>query len=95
MKLMGLSAIYQKPNTSKPHPQHKIYPYLLRGMTIDQPNQVWCADISYISGAARAFFYLVAIMDWASRKVLSWRLVQHHGKRFLCCRPRRGFGALR
>ncbi len=70
MRLMGLSAIYQKPNTSKPHPQHKVYPYLLRGLTIDQPNQVWCADISYIS-VRRGFFYLVAIMDWTSRKVLS------------------------
>lgn len=73
MQLMGLSAIYQKPNTSKPHPQHKVYPYLLRGLTIDRPNQVWCADISYIP-LRRGFLYLVAIMDWASRKVLSWRL---------------------
>ena len=73
MQLMGLSAIYQKPNTSKPHPQHRIYPYLLRGLTIDRPNQVWCADISYIP-LRRGFLYLVAIMDWASRKVLSWRL---------------------
>jgi putative transposase len=73
MLLMGLSAIYQKPNTSKPHPQHKTYPYLLRGLTIDRPNQVWCADISYIP-MRRGFLYLVAIMDWASRKVLSWRL---------------------
>lgn len=73
MRLMGLSAIYQRPNTSKPHPQHKVYPYLLRGLTIDRPNQVWCADISYIP-VRRGFLYLVAIMDWASRKVLSWRL---------------------
>jgi putative transposase len=73
MRLMGLSAIYQKPNTSKPHPQNKIYPYLLRSMTIDRPNQVWCADISYIP-MRRGFLYLVAIMDWASRKVLAWRL---------------------
>lgn len=73
MQVMGLSAIYQKPKTSKPHPEHKIYPYLLRGMTIDRPNQVWCADISYIP-LRRGFLYLVAIMDWASRKVLSWRL---------------------
>jgi len=73
MKLMGLSAIYQKPNTSKPNTQHKIYPYLLRGMTIDRPNQVWCADISYIP-MPKGFLYLVAIMDWATRKVLSWRL---------------------
>lgn len=73
MRLMGLSAIYQKPNTSKPHPRNKIYPYLLRGITIDTPNQVWCADISYIP-MRRGFLYLVAIMDWASRKVLAWRL---------------------
>lgn len=73
MKLMGLSAIYQKPNTSKPHPQHKVYPYLLRDMTIDRPNQVWCADITYIP-MRKGFLYLVAIMDWATRKVLSWRL---------------------
>lgn len=58
---------------SKPHPQHKICPYLLRGMTIDRPNQVWCADISYIP-MRKGFLYLVAIMDWASRRVLSWRL---------------------
>lgn len=73
MKLMGLSPIYQKPNTSKPHPQHKVYPYLLRGLQIDKPNQVWCTDITYIP-MRRGFLYLVAIMDWASRKVLSWRL---------------------
>jgi putative transposase len=73
MRLMGLSTIYQKPNTSKPNPRHKIYPYLLRGLTIDKPNQVWCADISYIP-MRHGFQYLVAIMDWASRKVLSWRL---------------------
>lgn len=73
MQTMGLSAIYQKPNTSKPHPLHKVYPYLLRGLTIERPNQVWCADISYIP-LRRGFLYLVAIMDWASRKVLSWRL---------------------
>jgi putative transposase len=73
MKLMGLSAIYQKPNTSKSHPQCKIYPYLLRDITIDRPNQVWCTDITYIP-MRKGFLYLVAIMDWASRKVLSWRL---------------------
>lgn len=73
MRLMGLSAIYQKPNTSKPHPKHKIYPYLLRGMTIAKPNQVWCADITYVP-MRRGFLYLVAIMDWSSRRVLSWRL---------------------
>lgn len=73
MRLMGLSAIYQKPNTSKPHAGHKKYPYLLRGLEITRPNQVWCADISYIP-VQRGFFYLVAIMDWFSRKVLAWRL---------------------
>ncbi len=73
MRKMGLAAIYQKPNTSKPHPEHTIYPYLLRGMAIDKPNKVWCADITYIP-MRRGFLYLVAIMDWHSRKVLSWRL---------------------
>ena len=73
MRLMGLSPIYQKPNTSKPHPQHKVYPYLLRGLTIDKLNQVWCTDVTYIP-MRRGFLYLVAIMDWATRKGLSWRL---------------------
>ena len=65
--------IYQTPNTSKKHPQHKIHPYLLRGLAINRPNQVWCVDITYIP-MQRGFLYLVAIMDWYSRKVLSWRL---------------------
>ena len=73
MQKMGLIAIYQKPNTSKPHPEHKIYPYLLRGVDIQETNHVWCADVTYIP-MRRGFLYLVAIMDWASRKVLSWRL---------------------
>ena len=73
MRKMGLSAIYQKPNTSKSHPEHMIYPYLLRGMAINKPNKVWCADITYIP-MRRGFLYLVAIMDWRSRKVLAWRL---------------------
>jgi putative transposase len=73
MRLMRLVPIYQTPNTSKKHPQHKIYPYLLRKLTIDRPNQVWCVDITYIP-MQRGFLYLVAIMDWHSRKVLSWRL---------------------
>lgn len=73
MRKMGLMAIYQAPRTSQPHPEHRIYPYLLRGMTIDRPNQVWCADICYIP-MRRGFLYLVAIMDWATRKTLSWRL---------------------
>ena len=73
MRLMRLVPIYQEPNTSKKHPQHKIWPYLLRNMVIDRPNQVWCADITYIP-MRRGILYLVAIMDWHSRKVLSWRL---------------------
>jgi putative transposase len=73
MKKMGIAAFYRKPNLSKPHPQHKIYPYLLRGMDITRANQVWSADITYLP-MARGFCYLMAIMDWASRKVLAWRL---------------------
>ncbi len=73
MRLMGLQAIYQKPRTSDPHPDHRIYPYLLRGLTIDRPGHVWSTDITYIP-MRRGFLYLVATMDWASRKVLAWRL---------------------
>ena len=73
MRLMRLVPIYQEPNTSKKHPQHKVYPYLLRKLPITRPNQVWCVDITYIP-MRRGFLYLVAIMDWYSRKVLSWRL---------------------
>jgi putative transposase len=73
MRIMGLEAIYPKPRTSRPHPQHKVYPYLLRDLTIDRNNQVWAADITYIP-MSRGFMYLVAIMDWHSRKVLSWRV---------------------
>jgi putative transposase len=73
MRIMGLAAIYQAPKTSMPHPAHKIYPYLLRNMKIEKPDQVWCADITYIP-MRNGFLYLVAIMDWASRRVLSWRL---------------------
>jgi putative transposase len=73
MRKMGLMAIYQKPDTSKPHPEHKTYPYLLRGVEITKPNHVWCADVTYIP-MSKGFLYLVAVMDWASRKVLSWRL---------------------
>jgi putative transposase len=72
MRLMGIEAVYPKPNTSRPHPQHKVYPYLLRDLTINRPNQVWATDITYIP-MDRGFMYLVAIMDWHSRKVLSWR----------------------
>ena len=73
MRVMGIEAIYQKPNTSRRHPDHKVYPYLLRGLAIDRPNQVWCADITYIP-MAKGFVYLVAVMDWFSRRVLAWRL---------------------
>jgi putative transposase len=73
MRLMGLEAIYQAPRTSDPHPEHRIYPYLLRNLEVGRPNQVWCADITYIP-VQRGFLYLVAIMDWATRHVLAWRL---------------------
>jgi putative transposase len=95
MRLMGLEAIYPKPKTSRPHPQHKVYPYLLRNLTIDRPNQVWAADITYVP-MAHGSMYLVAVMDWYSRKVLSFRLsntldadfcvdalsqaIEHHGQ---------------
>ncbi len=73
MRLLGLQAILQRPRTSQPHPEHRIYPYLLRDLEITRPNHVWCADVTYIP-LQRGFLYLVAVMDWASRKVLSWRL---------------------
>jgi putative transposase len=73
MRVMGLHALGPKPNTSRPSPGHKVYPYLLRNLEISRPNQVWCADVTYIP-MARGFLYLVAIMDWASRAVLAWRL---------------------
>jgi putative transposase len=73
MAKMGLAAICQRPRTTVPHPSHRIYPYLLREMTIDQPNQVWCTDITYIP-IRRGFLYLVAVMDWSTQKVLSWRV---------------------
>ena len=73
MRLMGIEAVYPKPKTSLPHPQHKVYPYLLRGLRIDRANQVWAADITFIP-MPRGFMYLVAIMDWHSRKILSWRV---------------------
>ena len=66
-------AIYRRPNTSKPAPGHKIYPYLLRNLAVTRPNQVWAADITYVP-MARGFVYLVAIVDWFSRRVLAWRL---------------------
>jgi putative transposase len=73
MRLMGIAALGPKPRTSKPAPGHKVFPYLLRGVSIERPNQVWAADITYVPIGA-GFFYLVAIMDWASRAVLAWRL---------------------
>lgn len=73
MHRMGIQALYRKPNTSKPHPEHKVYPYLLRSLEISRPNHVWAADITYIP-MKRGFVYLFAVLDWASRRVLSWRL---------------------
>jgi putative transposase len=73
MRRMGIEAIYRRPNTSKPAPGHKIYPYLLRGLAIDRPNQAWAMDITYIP-MARGFVYLAAVVDWHTRRVLSWRL---------------------
>jgi putative transposase len=73
MQRMGIAALGPKPRTTKPAPGHKIFPYLLRGMTIERPNQVWAADITYIP-IGRGFLYLVAVIDWASRAVLAWRL---------------------
>jgi putative transposase len=73
MKRMGIEALYRKPNTSKPEPGHKIYPYLLRKLPVTRPNHVWAMDITYIP-MARGFVYLAAVVDWFSRKVLSWKL---------------------
>lgn len=73
MKRMGIEALYRKPNTSKPAPGHRIYPYLLRKLPITRPNQVWAMDITYIP-MARGFVYLAAVIDWFSRRVLAWRL---------------------
>jgi len=73
MKKMGVEAIYRRPNTSKPTPGHKIYPYLLRSLSIDRPDQVWAMDISYIP-MARGFVYLAAVIDWHTRRVLAWRV---------------------
>jgi putative transposase len=73
MRRMAIEALYRKPNTSKPAPGHRIYPYLLRGLAITRPNQVWAMDITYIP-MARGFVYLAAVLDWFSRRVLAWRL---------------------
>ena len=81
MRLLGLAAIYQRPNTSKPAAAHKIYPYLLRGLAIERVNQVWCSDVTYIP-MAKGFVYLVVIMDWVSRAVLAWRVSNTLGADF-------------
>ena len=73
MQRMGIEALYRRPRTTKPEPGHKIYPYLLRGMEITRPNQVWAMDITYIP-MARGFVYLAVVLDWASRRVLAWRV---------------------
>ena len=73
MRLIGLEAIYQKPNLSRPHPEHRIYPYLLRHLKVDRPNQVWAADVTYIP-VEGGFLYLCAVIDWYSRAVLAWEL---------------------
>jgi putative transposase len=73
MRKLGLWAVGPKPDTSKPHPEHKVYPYLLRGLNIERPNHVWATDITYIR-MRHGFLYLCAILDWATRKVLAWRL---------------------
>jgi putative transposase len=73
MRRMGIEAIYRRPNTSKPAPGHRIYPYLLRGLPIERANQVWAIDITYIP-MARGFVYLAAVMDWFARRILAWRL---------------------
>ena len=73
MKRMGIAALYRKPNTSRPAPGHRIYPYLLRGVTVDRPDQAWAMDFTYVP-MARGFVYLAAVVDWYSRRVLAWRL---------------------
>ena len=78
IRLMGIEAVYPTPHTSRLHPENKVYPYLLRGLTINRPNQVWATDITYIP-MAKGFMFLVAIMDWHSRKVLSWRISNTNG----------------
>ena len=82
MRRMGIEALYRKPNTSRRRPGHTVYPYLLRGLEVSRPNQVWAMDITYIP-MARGFVYLAAVMDWHSRKVLAWRVIGHNGHRLL------------
>ena len=73
MRVMGLEALYRKPRASVSHPEHRVYPYLLRGVKVERPDHVWCADLTCIP-VSQGYLYLVAVMDWASRHVLSWRL---------------------
>lgn len=73
MRMMGLEVIYKRPRTTTPHPAHSVYPHLLKGMAIDRPDQVWCADITFVP-VRRGLLYLTAIMDWATRRILAWRL---------------------
>ena len=73
MRTMGMEALYRKANTSRRHPEHRIYPYLLRGLTVDRPNQVWAMDITYLP-MQRGFVYLAVVLDWATRRILAWRL---------------------
>ena len=93
MKKMDIEALYRRPNTSKPAPGHKVYPYLLRNLPVIRPNQVWAMDITYIP-MARGFVYLAAVIDWFSRRVLSWALyhagseVLHRGRRGSAGPPR-------
>ena len=94
MRRLGLQAIFQRPRTSQPHPEHRIYPYLLRDLAIMRPNQVWCSDVTYIP-LARGVLYLVAVRDWASRKVLAWRLSNNARLQLLCRSLARGARPLR
>ena len=94
MRLMGIAALGPKPRTTKPAPGHKIYPYLLRNLTIERANHVWAADTTYIP-IGRGFLYLVAIIDWASRAVLAWRLFEHDGRFVLSGGARGGSGEVR
>src|SRR5258707_4392938 len=91
MRRMGIEAIYRKPNTSKAALGHKIYPYLLRGLAVEQPNQVWAMDITYIP-MARGFAYLAAVLDWFSRRVRSWRVSVTNGRGFFLVGVGEGLG---
>ena len=94
MAKMGLVPIYQRPRTTVPHPEHRVYPHLLRDMVVDRPNQVWCANLTYIP-MRRGFLYLVAVMDWSMRKVLSWRVSNTMDVEFYLEALEGGAGAVR